>query len=252
VLQLAVIPLYTASFLVTLSPYALALPWIRTFGLIFPILTSVFITSISIAVTYVSFKAYSREGLPSVLFLGCGTLVFGSTSLLTSMFLGSEGLNFSGTVFAIGAMVSGVFHLACASSTQAGGAPSRGGRYLGSFWLAVAFLCVASIVIAALEGALPPFYEAGKGVTAAGNIALGVAVVAFASSFVLIFDAFSSSRSPVLGRYSMALGATALGILGIMLSNGDVQALPMRIGWAALYFGGLLLLTSVLSAEKRA
>ncbi len=221
-----------------------------TFGLIFPILTIVFITSISIVVAYVSVKAYLREGLLGVLFLGCGTLVFGSTSLVTSMFLGAEGLNFSGTVFAMGALVSAAFNLACAYWTYMGGASGTGRAYRASSWIAVASLCAVSIVAAALEGALPPVYEAGKGSTALGQVLLGAASVAFACSSALIFKVFSSSRSAVLSRYSVALGATAAGILGLILSDGDVHAVPMRLGWGALYVGGLFLLMSVLSAEN--
>jgi hypothetical protein len=232
-----------------LPPSEAALPWIPTFGLIFPVLTSVFITSVSIAVAYVSVKAYLREGLLGVLFLGCGALVFGSTSLLTSMFLGKEGLNFSGIVFASGAALSSAFSLACAVSTLRG-KPGRGRGRQASLWMGVALFGVIAIVVAALEGVPPPFYEAGRGSTALAQLVLGAAAVMLACASALIFNAFSSSRSPVLLRYSMSLGASAAGVLGVILSGGDIQALAMRLGWAALYIGGLLLLTSVLSAER--
>ena len=48
----------------------------------------------------------------------------------------------------------------------------------------------------------------------------------------------------------MALGATAVGLVGIAFSNGDLDALAMRAGWATLYLGGVLLVTSVFSAER--
>lgn len=235
---------------VTLLPHASTPPWIVSFGLAFPILTSIFITSISVVVAYVSFKAYLHEGLPSVLYLGCGTLVFGCTSLMASVLLGREGINISGTTFAMGAALSAAFHLACALSTQSGGAPKPGNRYLASLWIPVAFLCVVSVGAATLTGILPPFYEVAKGTTTLGQAVLGVAAVSFAISSVVISNPISPSASTVLHRYSMALGATAAGVAGVILSDGDVQALSMRLGWAALYIGGLLLLTSVLSAEK--
>jgi len=106
--------------LVVAALYALNPEPVVSLGLVFPILTSVFITSCSLAVTYVAVRAYSREGLFSVLFLGCGALVFGCTSLLAAMFLGSEGQNFSATILATGAAVSGAFHLMCASLTYRG------------------------------------------------------------------------------------------------------------------------------------
>ena len=201
--------------------------------------------------TYVSVRAYLRERLLSVLFLGCGTLVFGCTSLLTAMLLGTHGLNFSGTVFAMGAFLSAAFHLACASSTHQGGTPRPHSGYHAPLLTAVALLCVVAVVAGALSGALPAFFEIGSGSTALAQVVLGASAVMFAGSSALIFNVFSSSRSPVLFRYSMALGATAAGILGVILSSGDVQAATMRLGWAALYLGGLLLLTSVLSAERQ-
>jgi hypothetical protein len=77
--------------LVVIALYALNPQPVVTLGLVFPILTSVFITASSVVVTYVSVKAYSRKGLFGVLFLGCGALVFGSTTLVAAMFLGSAG-----------------------------------------------------------------------------------------------------------------------------------------------------------------
>ncbi len=223
---------------------------IQSFGLILPILTSVFITSTSLVVTYVSVRAYLRERLLSVLFLGCGALVFGSTGLVTAMFLGTEGLGFSGTVFVLGALLSAAFHLACASSTYLARKPRLSRGYHVSLWIPAASFSVVAIVAAALEGVLPPFYSAGKGTTLLGQAALGGAAVAFACSCVMIFWVFTSSRSRVLYWYSMALGATAAGLLGVILSKGELVNVAMRLGWAALYLGGLFLLMSVLSAER--
>jgi len=218
-------------------------------GLVFPVLTIVFITSSSTVVAYVAVKAYSRERLLSVLFLGCGALVFGCTSLLAAMFLGSQGQNFSATIFATGAAVSGTFHLMCASLTYRGDSPkpSRGRQAFPL--VSLASLLVVLIVVVAIAGVLPAFY-AGVGTTILDQAVLGFASVAFASSAALMLVVFSSSRSEVLWWYSLALAATAAGLVGIALSNGDLDALGMRAGWATLYLGGVLLATSVLSAER--
>jgi hypothetical protein len=240
----------TKSILLNLPPYALTLPWIKTFGLIFPILTSIFITSVSVVVAYVCVRAYLRERPLSVLFLGCGTLVFGCTSLLTSMFLGAEGVNFSVTVFAMGALLSAAFHFACAFLTLPRGTPRLGKRYHVVLWISAAILSVVLIVVAALEGVLPSFFDVGKGSTALCQVVLGVAAVIFASSSALVFSVSLSSKSHVLRWYSRASGATAAGIFGVILSGGNFQAVEMRLGWVALYIGGFLLLTSVISAER--
>jgi hypothetical protein len=238
--------------LLATTPPDLTLPWILSFGLVFPVLTGVFVTSISFVVTYVSVRAYLRARLFAVLFLGCATLVFGLSSLLTAMLLRTEGLNFSGAVFALGAVFSGAFHLACASFTYLGYEPKLPRLGHAWVWVPVAFLCVALVAAAALEGVMPQFYVVGKGSTVLAQAALGAAALAFASSSALIFGVFSSSRSRVLLWYSLSLGVTAAGLLGVIVSRGDVQSLGMRLGWGAFYVGGLFLLTSVLSAERMA
>jgi hypothetical protein len=235
--------------LVVAALYALRPEPLASLGLVFPILTIVFITSCSLVVTYVAVKAYSSEGLLSVLLLGCGALVFGCTSLLAAMFLGSQGQNFSATIFATGAAVSGTFHLTCASLTYRGDSPkpSRGRQAFPL--VSLASLLVVLIVVVAIAGVLPAFY-AGVGTTALDRVVLGFASIAFASSAAVMLAVFSSSRSEVLMWYSLALAATAAGLVGIALSNGDLDALPMRAGWATLYLGGVLLATSVFSAER--
>jgi len=230
--------------------YALKPEPVVALGLVFPILTSVFITSCSLAVTYVAVKAYTREGLPSVLFLGCGALVFGCTSLIAAMFLGSEGQNFSATVLATGAALSSVFHLLCASLTYLGGTPKPGKGRRAPLWVSLASLSVVLIVVAATGGVLPAFYAVGSGTTIVDRAVLGAAAVTFSSSAAVIFVVFYSSRSVVLFWYSLASGATAAGLVGVAFSNGDLSALAMRGGWATLYLGGVLLVTSVFSAER--
>jgi len=231
--------------------YALRPEPVVALGLVFPVLTIVFITSCSVAVTYVAVKAYAREGLLNVLLLGCGALVFACTSLLAAAFFGSEGQNFSATVFATGAALSGLFQLGCASLTYIGSVP-RPGRRQASLWLAVASLPVVVVALAAFGGVLPAFYATGSGTTLLDRALLAVAALAFASSSVAIFLVFSTSRSTVLFWYCLALGATAAGLVGVYFSGGQMTALSMRAGWATMYLGGVLLLISVLSAERLA
>jgi hypothetical protein len=228
--------------------YALRPEPLLAVGLVFPTLTSVFVTSSSIVVTYVAAKAYARGRLLNVLFLGCGALVLGCTSLLAAMFLGSLGENFSSTVFGTGAVLSSVFSFACAALTYRGSAPRFGGGAM--VWISLTLAAVVLLAIAPIEGLLPLFYVAGMGTTVLDHIVLGAATLTFAASAALIFFVYSSSKSIVLLWYSMALGATALGLVGIAVANGDLGAISMRAGWATVYLGGVLLVTSVFSAER--
>jgi hypothetical protein len=230
--------------------YALRPEPLVALGLAFPILTIVFITSSSTVVAYVAVKAYSRERLLSVLFLGCGAVVFGYASLFAALFLGIEGQNFSATVLAAGAAISAAFHLLCASLTYLGNVPKAGAGGRATLWLSFASLLVVLTVVAASAGVLPAFYTVTSGTTTLDRAVLGAAAAGFASSAVVIFIVFSSSRSAILYWYSLALAATAAGLVGVALSDGDMSALVMRAGWATLYLGGVLLTTSVFSAER--
>jgi hypothetical protein len=236
--------------LVVVALYALNPRPVVSLGLVFPILTSVFITASSVVVAYVSVKAYSREGLFNLLFLGCGALVFGCTTLLAAMFLGSEGQNFSATILATGVMISAVFHLLCASLTYRGGSPKPGRRGQALLWVSLASFSVVLILAAAVGGMLPEFYALGVGSTVLDQVVLGAAAIIFASSAAIVFVVFSLSRSAVLFWYALALGATAVGLVGVAFSNGDISAVSMRAGWATMYLAGALLATSVFSAER--
>jgi hypothetical protein len=116
-------------------------------------------------------------------------------------------------------------------------------------WVPLASLSVVAIVVAAFYGVLPTFYAAVSGTTLLDQVALSVATVIFSLSATLMFVVSNSSKSRVLFWYALALGATAAGLMGVTFSNGDLSAVPMRAGWATLYLGGVLLVTSVLSAE---
>jgi len=106
------------------------------------------------------------------------------------------------------------------------------------------------LVLAGIGRFLPPFYLPGAGPTMAGQATLGAATAIFALSAALMFVVFTSAKSKVLYWYSLALGATAAGLLGVIFSSGGPGALAMWAGWGALYLSGVFLIKSVLSAER--
>jgi len=116
--------------------------------------------------------------------------------------------------------------------------------------VSLASLFVVIITAAAIGGVFPTFYALGIGTTLLDRAVIGSAALMFASSAAIILVVVSSSRSEVLYWYSLALGATAAGLVGIAFANGDLDAIAMRAGWATLYLGGVLLATSVFSAER--
>jgi hypothetical protein len=220
---------------------------------IFILLTIVFITSGSIVVSYVAAKAYLKEGLPAMLFLGSGSLIFGSTSLIAAvaaLSVGQAGSNPGTTIFIIGALVSSALHLLCVESRSLGTTRRAGSRPLAVLTFVAVLLLTASVIVAAFDGLLPAFLVPGVGASAVAKGVLSVAIVMLALASARI--AVSSSRSSVLYWYSSALAMTTVGLLGILLSNWTFQALVFSVGRLALCVGGAYLILSVRSAEKQA
>jgi len=223
---------------------------IHSFGLLYPVLTIFFITASSVVVTYVCAKAYARERLLGVLFLGCGALVFGWSSLITALLFGSSGIPAAASVLAPGALLSGLFHLACAMSTRLGFGARISKGYHAPLWLSVAALSVVLIAAASLLGLAPTFYSSSAGATAVGDVTLVAAVLEFGCSSALEYSAFQASGSRVLFWYTASLLATTIGLAGVLLSGGQTVSVAMRLGWVALFVGGVLLLLSVVWAER--
>lgn len=214
-----------------------------------PVLTGVFITSTSILVMYVAIRAFLAEHLLSVLFLGLGALTFGITSLIAVTSSRTLGVDLTAAIFAAGALLSAFFHFACSSLTYLGDAPSlRRGHVVG--WVTLAMFCSGLLVVAYLNGFLLPFYLPGTGTTSVGQFALSVATATFALSAAMMLSVFGSRGSAILYWYSLALGARAVGLLGMILSGGAAGPVAMWIGWGVLYLGSLFLVKSILSAER--
>ncbi len=217
---------------------------------IFPILTIVFITSGSIIVSYIAARAYLKRGIPAMLLLGSGSLIFGSTSLVAALAAGPEGSNPATTVFVVGAILSSASHLSCAASRFFRSPNRRGSLSLVIMTLTAALLLASSVTVVAFQGALPTFLVPDAGITAIAKGLLAVAITTFTLASMLI--AVSSSRSDILYWYSCALAMTAVGLAGVLLSDWIFETVVFWVGRIALCVGGAFLVLSVRAAERAA
>ncbi len=217
------------------------------------LVTILFITSTSAVVSFVAARAYMKQRLPSLLFLGSGSLFFGSTSFIAAVVglpEGTRGSNVAVTVFVVGAALSAVFYLASAGSRPLGGRGGRGAiSTVALFFGAVLALAVA-LAFASFRGELPAFLVPGSGTTplAKGLLATSAAAMAMASLLV----ARSSLTSEVLSWYSAALAVDAVGILGLLISGWTFESGAFLIGRAALAVAGIYMLMSVRAAARSA
>jgi hypothetical protein len=219
---------------------------------IFLVLTILFVTSGSLVVSYIAARAYMKEGVPSMLFLGSGSLIFGLTSLVAAvdaLMAGERASNPATTIFVVGALLSTVLHLACAASRSFGNPNRHGKAPVATITISAALLLVVSITVAAFDRALPTFLIPGEGPTL---IAEGLLVVAIgASGLASLLIIASSSASGVLYWYSSAMATTAVGFAGILLSDWAFTSVMFLVGRTALCLAGAFLVWSVRSAEKQ-
>lgn len=220
---------------------------------IYLILTIIFITSGSMLVSYLSARAYLKERRPSILFVGSGALIFGLTSLvagLSALPAGLRGSNPATTIFIVGACLSSASHLIGVGLRPLGARQRGGPRSVVTATIAANIMVSLFVVGAALEGLFPTFLIPGYGLTpiATGLLAIAITALGLASLFLVV----SSSMSGVVYWYAYALAMTAVGYLGLLLSDWFFEAFDFAVGRTALCLAGAFLVMSVRAAEKRA
>jgi len=213
---------------------------------LFPVLTIVFITSGSIIVSYVSTRAYLKEGLPTMLFLGSATLTFGVAALVAALMSGTAGSNSSTTLFILAALVSAFLHLSCGISRFAQTREHPGSRAVALSVIALSLAFVAAIALLANQADLPTLLNPGYGTTIIAKTLLGIAIATYLGASLLIGV---SSTSPILYWYSWALAALATGLFGLYLSDWVFMSVVFWTGRIAICVGGVFMVLSVLSAE---
>lgn len=215
-------------------------------------LNTIFITTTSIAVVYVSTKSFLASGLCTILLLSSGTLMYGLTALAGAwLFAIQGGPNAFLTIQNAGAFFASTLHLAATSLML---------RKTPLIWLrrkkakiASSYSCVfaATVVLVAMSllGMISPFYLVGEGSTLLRKGVLGATVVLFLLSSILIMQFFSKSKVALLHWYSLGLALIAIALTSFYLQHavGDILGWTGRI---AQYLGGIYFLIAMLTTLK--
>ncbi|MCX6659521.1 MAG: hypothetical protein NTX81_03980 [Candidatus Bathyarchaeota archaeon] len=215
------------------------------------LLNILFLSLMSFVVAYISMRSYLASGLLSVLMIGSGLLQFGSASLIAGFLRDLPGgANATPSVHNIGALAAGLFQIGGSALSLTGHAPNVSWiRLKGA--LAYLGVSVSTVIItwATLNNTIPTFFVQGTGPTLLRQVVLGVAIVLFAVSSILVYRRYAENGSDILYWYSLALMLTAVGLLAVYLQ----RAVGSPIGWIgriAQYFGAVYFLVSVYSASK--
>jgi PAS domain S-box-containing protein len=219
--------------------------------LLLSILNTLFISIVSFVVASISASNYLKRGSLSFLLLGCGVLAFGFGGLAAGWLIGPPGgPNVNVTIYDTGALLGAVFHATGAILASAGDTSEFIPALKRKLKVILAYLSVlffvASLTIASLRGATPPYIIQGIGPTPLGRAVLGTAVALFGFSSLSFMRLYSKSKEAFPYWYSLALALIAVGLSAVFLQ----KAVGSPIGWvgrSAQFLGGIYFLIAVLT-----
>ena len=223
--------------------------------LLLPVLNTLFVFVVPFAVAYISAKCYLTMGLPNVLLLGCGVLMFGTGNLIAGWlitFPGSPNINV--IIHNTGALFGSLFHVMGAMLPLpeiTTGKVSKRRKFQVIFVYLGVLVFMALVTIASLREAIPPFFIQGVGPTPLRQGVLGIAVALFAISSFLFMKRYSKLKVDFLYWYSLALSLIAVGLSAVFLQT----AVGSPIGWAgrsAQFLGGIYFFIAVLTVARGA
>lgn len=222
------------------------------------VLTAIFSVAIPLAIAVNAAWAYLRNGLPGVLTLGCGMILFGLGSLASSLgpyVLPGDSINYLVAVFNITiSLASAFFALSailavtgkeCASCLSS----NRTTAFLIAYAAALG-LVVLTILAVGLD-VLPPFFIQGHGSTHIRQIFLLAAIVLLAISATLLMLSYSSTRIKFHYWYSLSLYLLMTGLCGIFVQT----SFGSLLNWAARsyeYLSGVYLLLAMYTIHQKA
>ena len=217
-------------------------------------LNSVFITGLSLLVSWLSLRSYLRGGFSNVLLLGCGVLAFGLSSLTAGWLIRPPyGPNDTLTIHNTGVLfVAACFFLSSLSAFRGVGAetdPAYRGPLAGSSYMGI-LLLVTLLTMATMLDWTPPFFIPGEGPTVLRQVVRAVSITLLAVSAILTFLVYSERRSAFL-LYSVI----AILLIGSGLAEVALGAPGSPLNWlgrASQYLGNVYLVIAAMKALNEA
>ena len=217
-------------------------------------LNIVFLFGFSCAVSTTATRGYLASGSVNMLLLGCGVLALGCSALAGGLVrpLGGEE-NASVAIHNLGVLLGAILHSLGALLTLLKAEPEQRAerrRLMVLSGFGGTLILMAIMIAATLEGIVPLFWG-DVGPTPIRQLVLGVAAILFALTSIYTMVVYFQNRGNLLYWYSLALGLTAIGLVGIIV----MKAVGSPIAWAgrtAQYFGGIYFLIAALSGLREA
>lgn len=186
---------------------------------------------VSVCVAFVAGRSFLANGETGLLLFGCGTLLWGFTTLVAASVVHLGG-NATITIHNLGILGSALCH--SAGLMQRGSPRAHPGARRLPAWVrllagyAGALAGLALIVWATLTGRAPVFFVQGEGGTPVRQLVLGTAILLLAATAGVLLIRQKRTASLFLYHYALGLALLALGLAGVWLQSVHGSAL----GWA--------------------
>ena len=206
------------------------------------VLLNLFLTWLaSLCICVLTARGFWGNGQPGLLMFGCGSLLWGSTSLVAALLI-DHSVNTTVTVHNLGVCGAAFCHLV--------GLLWRGRLQRQGRWLVLGYASALSIgfliVWATLAGVVPTFFVQGRGGTPVRQVVLLLAIVIFAWVAWQMIYKFRLNLRQFDYWYGLGLALVATGLIGVLLLSvqggmlGWTNRLTQYLGSAYLFVAALM------------
>ncbi len=249
--------------LLLLPAYLLAIAIFASIGftgvfesrILLPICNTLFIGLIPIAIAYLAARVFMVSGSLSFLFMGCGMLTFGLSSILAGLsVMLPDAPNIVVSIHNSGVLVAAIFQVISGMPLLFDrNSPAIGGKRNRPVMLAYGGIVILTLLfyLATVSGLVPRFFIQGTGPTPLRQFVLISAMNIFLLSAALFIIHYRKWRSDFLYWYALSLAMIAVGLFAVLLQ----KTVGGPIGWlgrSAQYIGGLFGLVAILKAASSA
>ncbi len=221
--------------------------------LLFPLLSTTFLTALPLAIALLAFKSFVERGPRVLVLVGCGLVAPAVAGLLAAWGLLANGPNFNVTVYNVGALIGGGCHVAAAVlllfGSPRGPFQRRTAGLIAAGAGAMSALLVAAVAFLTVGGFTPVFFVPGHGATVIREVVLTAAGICYLLSAALIFGLHAQTGMAFFRLYANALFLMAIGLAAVALEK-NTGSLLSWIGRVAQYAGSLYFVGALLVGQR--
>ena len=224
-------------------------------GWLIPVTNTLFVTLIYLTVAYVAMRSFTATGQIQILLLGCGTLIFGLEAVCAGFARGlPAGANLNVTIYNAGALITTFFFSVATMMVLAGLSPAvrpAQRNAVATFGYLATMIIAALLALAALRGAIPPFFVQGAGPTPLRQAVLGTADVLFVLSFLICIGTYFRTKEVFLYWYAISMALTSVSLTAFFIQS----SVGSPVGWVgrlSQYVGGAYLLVALVAVRSSA